>query len=328
MVKFGVRKHKIMDKTDDEIEISQLKKEVGKLRLESNLRKSLSVQLTMQKKVADEAKAEAQAKTEQLEGISSKLSKYLSPQIHEQIFSGEQSAEIRSNRKKLTVFFSDIVGFTDISDELESEELTSLLNFYLNEMSEISLKYGGTIDKFIGDAIMVFFGDPDSAGIEEDAKLCVEMALEMLQKMDELRGYWGKNFSLKNDLEIRIGINTGFCTVGNFGSDNRLDYTAVGGAVNLASRLEHLALPGSAVVSEDTFMLVSQFFKFKPPEETDVKGFLRKIKYYGLDEQGSSKMSMLSMKGKGFDLTINQQLFSQKELEELKSSLAEINIKD
>jgi class 3 adenylate cyclase len=317
-----------MDKTDNEVEISQLKKELGKLRLEANLRKSLSVQLTMQKKVADEAKAEAQAKTEQLEGISSKLSKYLSPQIHEQIFSGQQSAEIRSNRKKLTVFFSDIVGFTDISDELESEELTSLINFYLNEMSAIAMKYGGTIDKYIGDAIMVFFGDPDSAGIEEDAKLCVKMALEMLQKMDELRGYWGKNFSLKNDLEIRIGINTGFCTVGNFGSDNRLDYTAVGGAVNLASRLEHLALPGTAVVSEDTFMLVNQFFEFKSPEETEVKGFLRKIKFYGLDEQGSSKLSMLSMKGKGFDLTINQQLFSQKELEELKLSLAEISIKD
>tara|TARA_B100001173_G_scaffold280317_1_gene263663 strand:- start:195 stop:1148 length:954 start_codon:yes stop_codon:yes gene_type:complete len=317
-----------MSATDNEIEIIQLKKELAKLRLEANLRKSLSVQLTMQKKIADEAKAEAQNKTEQLEAISGQLSKYLSPQIHEQIFSGQQSAEVKSNRKKLTVFFSDIVGFTDISDELESEELTNLLNFYLNEMSLIALKYGGTIDKYIGDAIMIFFGDPKSLGIEEDAKRCIEMALEMLDKMRELEGYWGKNFSLKNALQIRIGINTGFCTVGNFGSDNRLDYTAVGGAVNLASRLEHLALPGTAVVSEETFMLVNQFFKFKLPEETEVKGFLRKVKYYALDEKGSSKLSILSVKGKGFDLTINQQLFSKRDLEELKSSIENIDIEE
>ena len=123
----------------------------------------MSTQLEAQKKIADQAKEEALKKSGELEEVSHKLAKYLSPQIHEQIFSGKQSAEITSYRKKLTVlFFSDIVGFTRISDELESEEITSLINFYLNEMSKIALKYGGTIDKFIGDSIMIFFVDPTS----------------------------------------------------------------------------------------------------------------------------------------------------------------------
>ena len=105
-----------MSETIENEEIKNLKREVAKLRLEGNLRKSLSNQLTIQKKIADDAKAEALAKSEEVEKISKQLAKYLSPQIHEQIFSGKQSAEVKSNRKKLTVFFSDIVGFTDISD--------------------------------------------------------------------------------------------------------------------------------------------------------------------------------------------------------------------
>ena len=121
---------------------------------------------------------------------------------------------------------------------------------------------GGTIDKYIGDSIMIFFGDPTTKGAEEDAKLCVEMAVEMLEKMDDLKGTWGKNFSLRKDLEIRIGINTGYCTVGNFGSNERLDYTAVGGTVNLASRLESVANSGSICISEETYLLVNPFFKF------------------------------------------------------------------
>ena len=168
-----------MSETIENEEIKNLKREVAKLRLEGNLRKSLSNQLTIQKKIADDAKAEALAKSEEVEKISKQLAKYLSPQIHEQIFSGKQSAEVKSNRKKLTVFFSDIVGFTDISDELESEEMTNLLNFYLNEMSQIALRFGGTIDKFIGDALMIFFGDPDTNGPQEDARKCIQMALEM-----------------------------------------------------------------------------------------------------------------------------------------------------
>ena len=310
-----------MQDNNETEEIKQLKREIAKLRLEGNLRKSLSNQLTIQKKIADDAKAEALTKSEELAKISNQLAKYLSPQIHEQIFSGKQSAEVKSNRKKLTVFFSDIVNFTDISDELESEEMTNLLNFYLNEMSQIALKFGGTIDKFIGDALMIFFGDPESKGPQEDAKQCIQMALEMQDLMTQLSDYWSKNYSLKKELKIRIGINTGFCTVGNFGSLDRIDYTAIGSTVNLASRLESMSEPGSILVSEDTFALVNNFFSFENPKEVKVKGFLRSIKCYKLQKEDTSKEDIFSISGKGFQISINKKLIHKSIISDLKNKL-------
>ena len=310
-----------MQDNNETEEIKQLKREIAKLRLEGNLRKSLSNQLTIQKKIADDAKAEALTKSEEVAKISNQLAKYLSPQIHEQIFSGKQSAEVKSNRKKLTVFFSDIVNFTDISDELESEEMTNLLNFYLNEMSQIALKFGGTIDKFIGDALMIFFGDPESKGPQEDAKQCIQMALEMQDLMTQLSDYWSKNYSLKKELKIRIGINTGFCTVGNFGSLDRIDYTAIGSTVNLASRLESMSEPGSILVSEDTFALVNNFFSFENPKEVKVKGFLRSIKCYKLQKKDTSKEDIFSISGKGFQISINKKLIHKSIISDLKSKL-------
>ena len=310
-----------MQDNNETEEIKQLKREIAKLRLEGNLRKSLSNQLTIQKKIADDAKAEALTKSEEVAKISNQLAKYLSPQIHEQIFSGKQSAEVKSNRKKLTVFFSDIVNFTDISDELESEEMTNLLNFYLNEMSQIALKFGGTIDKFIGDALMIFFGDPESKGPQEDAKQCIQMALEMQDLMTQLSNYWSKNYSLKKELKIRIGINTGFCTVGNFGSLDRIDYTAIGSTVNLASRLESMSDPGSILVSEDTFALVNNFFSFENPKEVKVKGFLRSIKCYKLQKEDTSKEDIFSISGKGFQISINKKLIHKSIISDLKNKL-------
>ena len=310
-----------MQDNNETEEIKILKREVAKLRLEGNLRKSLSNQLTIQKKIADDAKAEALTKSEEVAKISNQLAKYLSPQIHEQIFSGKQSAEVKSNRKKLTVFFSDIVNFTDISDELESEEMTNLLNFYLNEMSQIALKFGGTIDKFIGDALMIFFGDPESKGPQEDAKQCIQMALEMQDLMTQLSDYWSKNYSLKKELKIRIGINTGFCTVGNFGSLDRIDYTAIGSTVNLASRLESMSDPGSILVSEDTFALVNNFFSFENPKEVKVKGFLRSIKCYKLQKEDTSKEDIFSISGKGFQISINKKLIHKSIISDLKNKL-------
>ncbi len=310
---------------DQETELKDLKKELSRLRLEANLRKSLATQLEKQKKVAEDAKAEAQLKTQQMEDVSGQLAKYLSPQIYESIFSGKQNVEVKSYRKKITVFFSDIVNFTAISDKLESEELTALLNFYLNEMSQIALKHGATIDKYIGDAIMIFFGDPESFGIEEDARRCVAMAVEMQQRMAELWGYWSKHFGLKKDLEIRVGINTGYCTVGNFGSEDRLDYTVVGAAVNLASRLESAATPSGILVSEETYFQVKDYFSFDAPQQLELKGLERGVIAYEVDISDVSRAETKNFEGENFQLKLTKHPLDLEELEALKKIIDDLS---
>ena len=136
-------------------------------------------QLQTEKDRTEAANKLVTEKNQILENLSSKLSKYLSPQIYQSIFRGEQNVEISSKRKKLTICFTDIAGFTETTDNLESEELTNVLNHYLTEMSVIALQHGATIDKFIGDAMLLFFGDPESKGVAEDAKACVLMAIAM-----------------------------------------------------------------------------------------------------------------------------------------------------
>jgi class 3 adenylate cyclase len=153
-------------------------------------------------------------KNKELDALSTKLSKYLSPQIYHSIFTGAQNVEIASNRKKLTIFFSDLVNFTETTDKLESEDLTNLLNRYLTEMTNIALEHGATIDKYIGDAIMVFFGDPESRGVKEDARACVRMAVAMLKGLRELRSEW-LELGAEKPFHLRVGINTGYVTVGN-----------------------------------------------------------------------------------------------------------------
>jgi len=127
-----------------------------------------------------------QERNEFLATISAKISRYLAPQIYKSIFNGEKDVVIETERKKLTIFFSDIKDFTVIAEHLQPEEITSLLNEYFTEMSSIALRHGGTIDKFIGDAIPIFFGDPESRGATEDAKACVRMALDMQRRLVEL----------------------------------------------------------------------------------------------------------------------------------------------
>ena len=128
---------------------------------------------------AEEASKLVIEKNQMLESLSAKLSKYLSPQLFRSIFSGEKNVEVASQRKKLTIFFSDIKDFTATTERLQPEQITLLLNEYFTEMSRIALEHGATIDKFIGDAMLMFFGDPESKGVEEDAKACVRMAIAM-----------------------------------------------------------------------------------------------------------------------------------------------------
>ena len=176
-------------------------------------------------------------KSLQLEQLANRLAKYLSPQIYNSIFSETDDAPKTHARKNLTIFFSDIVQFTDLSDTLEPERLALVINSYLSEMTNIAIECGGTIDKFIGDAVMVFFGDPETEGEAEDAMRGVQMAVRMQERIQELQSYWKKN-GVPNGLKVRMGIATGYCTVGNFGSDQRLDYTVLGSPVNLAARLQ------------------------------------------------------------------------------------------
>lgn len=190
-------------------------------------------------------------KSQALENLSGKLAKYLAPQIYNSIFAGSQDAKIVSQRKKLTICFSDIAGFTETTDRMESEDLTQLLNHYLTEMSKIATEYGATIDKYVGDAIVMFFGDPETRGVKQDALAAVKMAIAMQKRNAELADIW-RDAGVQTPLRCRIGIHTDFCTVGNFGSADRMDYTIIGGAVNLASRLEHEAAPGSVLISYET----------------------------------------------------------------------------
>jgi adenylate cyclase len=218
-------------------------------------------------------------KNKELEALSTQLSKYLSPQIYNSIFTGAQSVEIASKRKKLTIFFSDVVNFTETTDKLESEELTNLLNHYLTEMSRIALEFGGTIDKYIGDAIMIFFGDPESKGAKEDAIACVRMASAMLRRMRELRLEW-QELGAERPFKLRIGINTGYCTVGNFGSAERMDYTIIGNMVNLTARLQSHAQVSSILMGHETYSLVKDMVAAEEQTPIKVKGFSEPIRCY------------------------------------------------
>jgi class 3 adenylate cyclase len=183
--------------------------------------------------------------------ISLKIAKYLSPQIYKSIFSGQKDVTIATERKKLTIFFSDVKDFTAIVERLQPEDLTVLLNEYFTEMSTIALKHGATIDKFIGDALLVFFGDPDTQGVQEDARACLRMAVDMQRRLEQLNRVW-RDRGVERPFRARMGINTGYCNVGNFGSDDRMDYTIIGAEANLAARLQSIAEPGGICLSYET----------------------------------------------------------------------------
>jgi len=225
-----------------------------------------------------------------LEGLSSKLSKYLSPQVYESIFSGDRDVALATERKKLTVFFSDIKDFTETTEKLQPEDLTYLLNKYFTEMSKIALEHGATIDKFIGDAMLMFFGDPESRGVKEDASACIRMAIEMQRKMADLQSIWREK-GYDKPFSMRIGINTGYCNVGNFGSAERMDYTIIGGEVNLAARLEARAEPNGIMMSYETYALVREIVSAEALDPISVKGIAREVRPYAVrgiyDETGS-----------------------------------------
>lgn len=226
-----------------------------------------------------ELEREIKHEKEKAARLAHNSAKYLSPHVWQTIFSDKRPAKLGTQRKKLTVFFSDIKGFTELSEELEAEALTDVLNNYLNEMSKIAIKHGGTIDKFIGDSVMVFFGDTGTRGAKKDAVAAVSMAIAMRKHMKVLRQYWRAQ-GIDKPLEIRMGINTGYCTIGNFGAATRMDYTIIGREVNVASRLESAAEPSEILISNETHSLTKDVIMARDKGQINVKGFTRPIQIF------------------------------------------------
>ena len=264
-------------------------------------------------------------KSERLEEISKRLASYLSPQVYDSIFQSNGKISKKHQRKNLTVFFSDIVSFTELSDTLEPEVLASLINNYLSEMTNIAIECGGTIDKFIGDAVMVFFGDPQSNGERQDALACVEMAAKMQTRVAELQTYW-KSLGIRDGMQVRMGISSGYCTVGDFGSQQRLDYTAFGSPVNLAARLESLAPANSIVISEATQELVDGQVESEIYKEVTPKGFSKPLNTFILTDHNLKLRAQAATKFKKQGNRVSIDIFDTSDIRAAIAELKEIEL--
>ena len=216
------------------------------------------------------------------EMLTKTFSSYFAPTIVKKILASPNLIT-KGSKKELTILFSDIKNFTTRSSTMEPNEIKLLLNEYFEEMTKIVFKYHGTLDKYMGDGMMTFFGDPDPQ--PDHALRAVKAAVEMQQKVSLLRKKW--DAAGKFPIEIRIGINTGIVAVGNMGSSRRLTYTVIGSEVNLAQRLETKASVGGILVSQRTFDLVKEQIRFKPRHHVSAKGFDQPIAVYEIDLQGA-----------------------------------------
>jgi adenylate cyclase len=260
-----------------------------------------------------------------LAAISLKIAKYLSPQVYKSIFSGQKDVIIATERKKLTIFFSDIKDFTAISERLQPEDLTALLNEYFTEMSVIAQQHGATVDKFIGDAILAFFGDPETKGVEEDARACLAMAVDMQRRLETLNVIW-RGRGIEQPFQTRMGINTGYCNVGNFGSEDRMDYTIIGAEANLAARLQAIAEPGGICLSYETYALVRDMVRARPLPPIEMKGISREVVPYAVDgllSEFAQRAQVISEHATGVDIFLDLDAMDEEGAERARRRLGE-----
>ena len=207
------------------------------------------------------------------------IRRYVPAQVADAILAGRHAPSSKHERRKLTIFFSDIVGFTDLSEELEPEDLSRVLNEYFAEMMQIAHRHGGTVDELSGDAILVFFGAPHATDDKDHALRAVRMALDMQAAMAGLEQRW-RAAGITGSLRVRMGINTGVVTIGNFGSPDRMKYAALGKHVNLAARIQAHCEPGRVLLSQATWLLVQDQVRCAPAGEVQFKGIQKPVMTY------------------------------------------------
>jgi PAS domain S-box-containing protein len=204
------------------------------------------------------------------------LARFLPNQVAEGLLGGHLHAEEPFQRRRITVLFADMVGFTDLSESLEPEELAEVLNGYLREMTAAVLAHGGSLDNFIGDGVMAVFGAPQERPEAEQAWAAVQAAMEMRARCRQLAASLRER-GIPADPDIRVGLNTAHCTVGVFGSEVMRAYKAVGFAVNVAARLQTSADPGSILCGFRTYALVKDRVRAEGRGALSVKGALRPV---------------------------------------------------
>ena len=215
----------------------------------------------------------------QLEQAQSQIRRYIPPAVADQIIAGNEAAISEPKRQRVTVLFADIVGFTDIADRVEPEVMTEVLNDYMSAMADLIEQHGGTLNEFAGDGLMALFGAPEAMTPEDQARNAIQAAQAMQAKMPKLNEQWRK-LGLGAELTTRIGINTGMVSVGSYGSQGRMTYTAIGLQTNIASRIESAAEPGKTLISDATWQLVSNEISCEPRGEVECKGVHFPIKVY------------------------------------------------
>lgn len=214
--------------------------------------------------------------------LQSAFSKYVSPDVVDQIILHPEVMHLGGEKQFLSCIFTDLQGFTSMSDSMDPVKLVRVLNMYLNEMSEVIIALGGTIDKFEGDAIMAFFGAPTP--LPDHAVRCCKAALRMKKMETIINNQLLTEDLIDRPLHTRIGINSGDMVVGNVGSLKRIDYTVIGGNVNIAARLENANKDynTSILISQNTYELVKDYFKVKLVGDVKLRGISKPITAYEL----------------------------------------------
>lgn len=215
------------------------------------------------------------------------IRRYVPPSVADLIIKGRTESIDTPVRRRVTILFADIVGFTEVSERIEPEHLTALLVDYLSGMAEKVEESGGTLTEFAGDGIMALFGAPDELDAELQAIRAISAARQMQALMSRLNDRWVQ-FGIDKPLRMRIGINTGNVSVGSYGSRGRMTYTAIGLQTNIASRIERAAEPGSVLVSEATYQLARHAFGLEARGEVECKGLQHPVSIYSLATQDAA----------------------------------------
>ena len=233
----------------------------------------------MQQQTIAKQHEELEARQQETEASRNLIRRYVPSAVADNIISGNESDVAEPQRRRITVLFSDIVGFTDLADRLDAESLTQIINEYMAAMADIVDAHQGTVNEFIGDGVMALFGAPVELAPEMQAKQAISAAQAMQAIMPDMYQSWRK-LGLEEELKIRIGINTGVLSVGSFGSEGRMTYTAIGLQTNIAARIQSHCTPGGILISNATYQLVDEVIDCEARGEVECKGVHFPVKVY------------------------------------------------